>query len=155
MWRGTGLKLKKIGLRHMRKSCTYLSLFCNNSCSYPLIGDTYVMWSERPTDWRPINHSCDPNTWLVGLDMQARRDIQKNEPITIEYATFCAVNMKPFECKCGTKLCRKIIKPDDCMQSWVEEKYMDHISDYIKIKRAEKKHEIQNHHKDHHDHKVK
>lgn len=64
------------------------------SYAYPLIGDTFVMWSDKPTDWRPINHSCDPNAWLVGLDVVARRAIAANEPITMEYATFCAENMK-------------------------------------------------------------
>lgn len=62
--------------------------------AYPLIGETYVMWSDKPTDWRPINHSCDPNAWLVGLNVVARRNIAANEPITMEYATFCADNMK-------------------------------------------------------------
>lgn len=34
--------------------------------AYPISDDVWAIWSENPDDWRPINHSCDPNAWLVG-----------------------------------------------------------------------------------------
>eukprot|EP00198_Chlamydomonas_reinhardtii_P012983 XP_001702320.1 predicted protein [Chlamydomonas reinhardtii] len=43
--------------------------------AYPLNDDVWVTWSDDPGDWLPLNHSCDPNTWLQGLDAVARRDI--------------------------------------------------------------------------------
>jgi hypothetical protein len=52
------------------------------------------MWSDKPTDWKPLNHGCDPNTWLVGLNQVAKRDIKRGEALSIEYATFCGLNMK-------------------------------------------------------------
>jgi len=106
------------------------------SYAYPLIGDTYVMWSDKPTDWKPLNHSCEPNTWLVGLNQVARRDIKKHESITIEYATFCADNMKEFDCQCGAVNCRKTIRASDCMLPFVGEQYADHVSDYVKARRG-------------------
>lgn len=33
--------------------------------AWPMNEDTYVMWSERPQDWAPINHACDPSAWLA------------------------------------------------------------------------------------------
>lgn len=43
---------------------------------------TWVTWSEDPNEWLPINHCCDPNTWLEGLDLVARRDIRKGEQVS-------------------------------------------------------------------------
>ena len=45
--------------------------------AYPLSDNTYVTWHEEPSKWEPINHSCDPNTWLDGLNTYARRDIRQ------------------------------------------------------------------------------
>jgi len=36
-----------------------------------------MTWHEEPGKWEPINHSCDPNTWLHGLNTYARRDIKR------------------------------------------------------------------------------
>lgn len=55
--------------------------------AYPLNKGVFAIWSKRPEEWRPLNHSCDPNTWLEGLNVVARRDITSGEEITIEYAT--------------------------------------------------------------------
>jgi hypothetical protein len=30
---------------------------------------------QEPENWEPINHSCDPNTWLVGLNTYARYSV--------------------------------------------------------------------------------
>jgi D-alanine-D-alanine ligase len=58
--------------------------------AWPLGRGVFVTWSGDPTQWAPINHSCDPNTWLDGgLNTVARRPIQSGEELTIDYATFC------------------------------------------------------------------
>jgi D-alanine-D-alanine ligase len=112
--------------------------------AFPLIGDTYVMWSDKVQDWKPLNHSCDPNSWLEGLNQVARRDIKKHEPITIEYATFCGENMKEFQCLCKSSSCRKTIRPTDHQLPFVEELYGGHVSDWVKEKRKELKHKHAN-----------
>jgi hypothetical protein len=72
-----------------------------------------VMWSDDPEDWRPINHACDPNTWLDGLDLVARRDIRPGEELTVDYATFCGPTMSAFACHCGSSDCRRVILGTD------------------------------------------
>ena len=32
--------------------------------AWPLTDEVHALWSDDPEQWRPINHSCDPNTWL-------------------------------------------------------------------------------------------
>ena len=78
------------------------------------------------------NHSCDPNTWLDGLDVIARRDIARGAAITMDYATFSGPGMEPFDCRCGTALCRRVIRGDDCRLPELRERYRDHVSDYVK-----------------------
>jgi len=74
--------------------------------AYPIGNDVYVMWDKNPAAWAPQNHSCDPNTAFVGLNVVARRDVAPGEELTIDYATFCDVRMVPFDCQCGSPHCR-------------------------------------------------
>jgi D-alanine-D-alanine ligase len=105
--------------------------------AYPMTDNTYVMWSEKPEEWLPLNHCCDPNTWLVGLDLVSRRPIKKGEQITMEYATFCTDNMHDFECGCGATNCRRNVKGTDYLQPWLEQLYKGHMSDYVVSKRQQ------------------
>ncbi len=99
--------------------------------AWPLTDELFVSWSDDPEQWRPVNHSCDPNAWLQGLDVVARRSIGEGEPITLDYATFCGPTMAPFACACGTARCRGQIRPEDHLAPWLSEQYGDHISDYV------------------------
>lgn len=102
--------------------------------AYPLTDEVYVMWSHDPEQWKPLNHSCDPNTWLSGLDLVARRTIAPGEQITIDYATFCNETMAPFICTCGAPNCRGEIRGDDYRQPFIAQ-YGTHVSDYVRCKR--------------------
>jgi D-alanine-D-alanine ligase-like ATP-grasp enzyme len=106
--------------------------------AYPLTEELWVMWTKSPADWRPLNHSCDPTAWLEGLDVVARRDIQAGEQITLDYATFCNEVMEEFVCQCGARDCRGIIRGADHLQPFVG-RYGDHVSDYVRTKRARMK----------------
>jgi D-alanine-D-alanine ligase len=110
------------------------------SYAYPYTDEVWGIWSNNPLEWRPINHSCDPNSWLVGLDVVAKRDIKKDEQITMEYATFCVDNMSTFKCSCGSGKCRGTITGKDYLQPWVGEQYSSHVSDYVNTKRNNNKH---------------
>ncbi len=101
---------------------------------YPLTDEIWVMWSPDPMEWKPLNHSCDPNCWLDGLDLAARRPIAAGEEITIDYATFCNEAMSDFPCSCGSPQCRGIIRGTDHLTDAVAP-YGDHLSDYVKMKR--------------------
>ena len=78
----------------------------SSSTAYPLNDEVLVTWSSDPAQWSPINHSCDPNAWLEGLDLVARRPIEPGEEITVEYATFIAGTGESFDCHCGAGDCR-------------------------------------------------
>ncbi|QKF94757.1 putative D-alanine-D-alanine ligase [Fadolivirus algeromassiliense] len=102
--------------------------------AYPITETTYCIWSPNPEEWLQLNHSCDPNVWLDGLNIVARRSIKKNEQISIEYATFCTDMMEEFVCHCGSKQCRGVIKGSDYMLPSIRETYNEHVTDYVKSK---------------------
>jgi len=105
--------------------------------AYPMTDNIWAIWSPKPEDWLPINHSCNPNAWLVGLNVAARRPIRKGEQITMEYATFCTDNMAAFNCLCGSDNCRKVIRGRDYLLPFVGDLYDEHISDYVETRRRE------------------
>jgi hypothetical protein len=99
--------------------------------AWPLTDGVWVMWGDDPEDWRPINHSCDPNAWIDGLDLVARRPIADGEEITVDYATFYNEAMPAFACDCGAAACRGVVRGTD-YQTSVVECYGPHVSDYIR-----------------------
>ncbi len=105
--------------------------------AYPFTDEVYGMWSDRPEDWRPYDHSCDPSAWLEGLNVVARRAIARGEPITLDYATFCGPTMTPFDCHCGVAGCRGVITGKDHLADYVA-RYGDHVSDYVRRARLQK-----------------
>uniref|UniRef100_A0A915K572 Post-SET domain-containing protein n=1 Tax=Romanomermis culicivorax TaxID=13658 RepID=A0A915K572_ROMCU len=100
--------------------------------------DLICIWETDPKKWKPINHSCDPNAWLEGLALVARRTIKKGEEITIDYATYAYLEDKDaeeknqFECHCGTKECRNIIRPNvEYKMVEIVDKYKGHFTTYL------------------------
>jgi len=108
--------------------------------AFPLTQELWGIWSDNPLEWRQINHSCDPNAWLVGLDVVARRPIKKGEQITMDYATFCCDNLETFQCGCKSKECRGTVTGTDYLKPFVE-KYTNHVSEYVSIQRKQQKQE--------------
>lgn len=51
--------------------------------------------------WRCLNHSCDPNAALVGLNLVALRPIRQWEEVTFDYNTTEYEMSTPFACNCG------------------------------------------------------
>lgn len=100
--------------------------------AWPMSKDVFAVWSSDPEEWCPINHSCDPNTWLVGLDLVARRDVPVDEPLTVDYATFCGPDMTPFECRCGTGGCRRVVRGSDGSNAELRARFGDHVSDFVR-----------------------
>jgi D-alanine-D-alanine ligase len=102
--------------------------------AYPVTDELYVIWSNDPERWKPINHSCDPNAWLEGLNLTARHKIAAGEQITMDYATFCNESLEEFACSCGSPDCRGVIRGADYQRLFLE-RYGDHVSDYVRTKR--------------------
>ena len=98
---------------------------------YPLNDEVLVTWSSDPEQWSPINHSCDPNAWIEGLDLVARRRIEAGEEITVEYATFIAGTSEPFGCQCGASDCRGRVTAEDWQLPEIRRRYAEHCSAYI------------------------
>ena len=113
-------------------SSRYRQFFCD--FAYPLTDEIYVLWDDNPDAWRPINHSCDPNTWVTGLDLCARRAIRAGEEITMDYATMYTEQQQTFDCTCGTAQCRGVWRADDHLQPWFADRYGDHVTDYVRSK---------------------
>ena len=105
-------------------------------CAWPLTDEVWVTWPEEPEDWRPVNHSCDPNAWLEGLDLVARTAISQGEEIQVDYATYGNNILAPFDCTCSASTCRGRVKEDDHLQPFMD-RYGSHLSDFVKRKREE------------------
>lgn len=103
-----------------------------NQYAYPLTTELYALWSANPEDWRPINHACDPNTWLEGLNLVARRDIAVGEELTMDYATFCGPGMAGFVCECGTTNCRQVITSVDYLLPTIRQSYGANVSEFVR-----------------------
>jgi D-alanine-D-alanine ligase len=99
--------------------------------AWPVGDGVLAMWSDRPEDWRPLNHSCDPNCWLDGLDVVARRPLRAGDAVTLDYATFCGPDTAEFLCRCGTALCRALVGPRDHLDPVLRARYAGHLSDWV------------------------
>lgn len=89
-----------------------------------------VSFREGEADW--INHSCDPNAWLVGqITVFARRDIQPGEEVCFDYATVDNFPDYTFECGCGSPICRKQFTGNHWKLPELQERYRGHFSPYL------------------------
>jgi D-ala D-ala ligase C-terminus/SET domain len=77
--------------------------------AYPVSKEVYILWDENAANWAPQNHSCVANTEYAGLNVIAKRDIKKNEELTLDYATFLDENIETFKCTCGSNTCKGMI----------------------------------------------
>lgn len=94
-------------------------------------GDHFVYATGYGESW---NHSCEANTWWTADDeLTALRDIKADEEITYDYATTDAdpSMIHSWECKCGAKKCRKIIKWNDILIPELYEKYKGHLPKWV------------------------
>lgn len=58
-----------------------------------------------------VNHSCDPNCYIdTEFRMRALRDIPENGELTFDYTTTESTITQPFNCKCGSKCCKRYIR---------------------------------------------
>jgi D-alanine-D-alanine ligase len=122
--------------QHVRQEWSRLKQEWFAQYAWPLTEEVWCMWSDDPAEWKPLNHSCDPNAWLQGLNMVARRPIYRGEEITLDYATFCGEQLQPFVCSCGSRHCRGMVQGADFLEPWVEQ-YGDHLSDFVRNKRRQ------------------
>eukprot|EP00899_Mesostigma_viride_P008587 jgi/Mesvir1/1772/Mv09622-RA.1 len=104
--------------------------------AWPVEKNVFVIWNSDFHQWRPLNHSCEPNCWFGpdhSFNVFARRDIAKGESLTMDYATFCAGEyFVPFNCMCGSAKCRgKITGADYANNPEVKKRYGTRVTSYI------------------------
>ena len=78
-----------------------------------------------------INHSCDPNMWMVDAHtLVAREDIKKGKELNIDYALWEAREdyISRWNCKCGSNLCRGRVTGKDWRDPELQERYKNHFS---------------------------
>jgi hypothetical protein len=82
-----------------------------------------------------MNHSCDPNIWMINeITWVARWDISTGEEVTGDYVMYWEpdeAEWKPWECHCGSALCRKIFTSRDWRWVELQERYSNHFLPYI------------------------
>lgn len=87
-----------------------------------------------------INHSCNPNSGFWGqIFIVAMRNIELGEEIVYDYAMIMHPNKSSnssfsFECSCGHKECRKIIKETDWTNKSLQKKYDGYFQFYLQEK---------------------
>lgn len=99
--------------------------------------DTFDVYSREEANRDPtwfMNHSCDPNVWMKDeVTLVARHDIKPGQELTGDYAMWEAEEdeVKPWECKCGSPLCRKTITGKDWRLLELQHRYDKHFSPLI------------------------
>ena len=80
-----------------------------------------------------INHSCDPNSGLSSsVSLVALRPIRPGEEICYDYAMSDSNPFLDFPCHCGSPLCRGRITGEDWMLAYIQARYAEHFSPYLK-----------------------
>lgn len=113
---------------------------CSHSiidCYWP-IDDEHVLGARTDDECEKvklyINHSCDPNCGLQGINVGiAIRDIVMGEEITFDYSTLDNEEYS-FICTCGSPQCRKVITGYDWKKLEVQRKYGEYFVDYLQEK---------------------
>jgi hypothetical protein len=108
--------------REMRSFHTY---------AWPLSADIYAIGDLDPSNWKPLNHSCDPNMMINGLQYIARRDIAYDEELTMDYATYDPTHSFS-SCWCGAVECRKTIQPNEYREEWFQKRYGTYVSPHVR-----------------------
>lgn len=81
-----------------------------------------------------INHSCDPNLWMVdAFTLIARHNIQVGSELTTDYAMWEADQSytSKWSCVCGSSLCRGRVTGLDWQNKDLQQRYKDHFSPLI------------------------
>lgn len=108
------------------------------------LGEPHLAKGESTPIDEFLNHSCDPNLWLVGpVRLVARRRIAAGEELTVDYSTWEIDNewVLPAPCKCGSQACRGRITGRDWTIPEFQAKYAGHLLPCIadRIQRFERK----------------
>lgn len=88
-----------------------------------------------------MNHSCDPNLWLVGTgQFETRRSVQEGGEVLADYATWETAPGWSMPCSCGAPSCRGVITGDQWCLPTLRVRHGNHFSPHIlaRFRRANK-----------------
>lgn len=85
------------------------------------------------TEEYALNHSCDPNAWLLdALTVGARRPIAAGEEVTADYALWLfEQDWRLDPCRCGAPLCRGRVTGQDWRRPELQARYAGHFTPYL------------------------
>jgi uncharacterized protein len=89
---------------------------------------------DEPSPAHYLNHSCDPNIWMLDeVTLAARRDITADQELTADYAMWewDEASVKTWLCVCGSPLCRRTITGRDWRLPELQNRYRGHFSPFI------------------------
>ena len=109
VFRGEGRSQRVITRAHVEATWSADELETFRHYAYPLADEIFLLWDANPEEWAPQNHSCDPNTTFLGLDVYAKRDIARGQELTLDFAEFLSETSASFTCNCGAANCRHTI----------------------------------------------
>ena len=81
-----------------------------------------------------LNHSCDPNIWLIDeVTFITRRPIKKGEEVTADYSTWSIDEnwIMDESCRCASVICRHTITGNDWKLKELQERYKNHFVPFI------------------------
>lgn len=89
-----------------------------------------------------FNHSCEPNCGFRGqIALVAMRDIRAGEELTFDYA-MAETYDQPWECQCGSSLCRKRMRGTDHNLPSLRDRYRGYFSAYLEKKHSEQVNDV-------------
>lgn len=109
IFKGEGRSQRIITKRFVEKNWNEEEKLHFRRYAYPLSEELFILWDDDPSEWAPQNHCCDPNTAFDGLNVNAIRNIDKGEELTLDYAHFLDEHMEPFQCNCKSANCRGLV----------------------------------------------
>jgi hypothetical protein len=108
------------------------------SHSIQIDDDLFMIGPRRPEPAEFINHSCEPNTGMLGsVVVVAMRDIAAGEELTLDYAMCDTTDYDEFDCHCGAVRCRHRFTGDDWKTPDVQARYAGYFSAHVARKIAE------------------
>ena len=94
--------------------------------------DLYMVGPDEQEEADYFNHSCAPNTGIVGnILLVAMRDIAAGEEICFDYAMSDAADYDEFDSACGAPSCRTVVTGADWKLPDLRDRYDGWRSTYL------------------------
>lgn len=95
-----------------------------------------ISWNERVAEygWRFLNHSCEPNAYLRGVELVARSDIAEGAEVTFDYNTTEWDMSHPFACRCGTPSCVGTVRGYRWLDTEARSRLHPFLADHLRLR---------------------